>query len=83
MMRMPLWRLPLMEPPRASTMKLTRNLHKEKKLPFQRWQGSGELKSKTTMDTREEDDSHAVITVHPNKEEIEIKKRRARDKTRD
>lgn len=54
-----------------------------KKLPFQRWQGSGELKSKTTMDTREEDDSHAVITVHPNKEEIEIKKRRARDKTRD
>lgn len=26
MMRMPLWRLPLMEPPLASTMKLTRNL---------------------------------------------------------
>lgn len=26
MMRIPWWRLPLMEPPRASTMKLTRNL---------------------------------------------------------
>lgn len=29
MMRMPLWRLPLMEPPRASTMKLTKNLQDE------------------------------------------------------
>ncbi len=29
MMRMPLWRLPRMEPPRASTMKLTKNLWKE------------------------------------------------------
>lgn len=28
MMRMPLWRLPLMEPPRASTMKLTKNLRR-------------------------------------------------------
>ena len=26
MMRIPLWRLPLIDPPRASTMKLTRNL---------------------------------------------------------
>lgn len=31
MMRMPLWRLPLMEPPLASTMKLTRNLTEEKR----------------------------------------------------
>lgn len=30
MMRMPLWRLPLMEPPLASTMKLTRNLTEER-----------------------------------------------------
>ena len=28
MMRIPLWRLPRMEPPRASTMKLTRNLQR-------------------------------------------------------
>lgn len=28
MMRIPLWRLPLMDPPLASTMKLTRNLRK-------------------------------------------------------
>lgn len=31
MIRMPLWRLPLMEPPLASTMKLTRNLMEEKR----------------------------------------------------
>lgn len=31
MMRMPLWRLPLMEPPLASTMKLTRNLKEKEK----------------------------------------------------
>lgn len=31
MMRMPLWRLPLMEPPLASTMKLTRNLMESEK----------------------------------------------------
>lgn len=31
MMRMPLWRLPLMDPPLASTMKLTRNLTEEKR----------------------------------------------------
>lgn len=31
MMRIPLWRLPLMDPPLASTMKLTRNLRKERK----------------------------------------------------
>lgn len=65
MMRMPLWRLPLMEPPRASTMKLTRNLHDRKKSRFRGGEG-GERKT----DTREEDGSHAVITVHPNKEEI-------------
>lgn len=35
MMRMPLWRLPLIEPPRASTMKLTKNLQ-DKQEQFQR-----------------------------------------------
>lgn len=66
MMRMPLWRLPLMEPPRASTMKLTKNLRDEKCV-----RGGNNLQRKIdrshTTDTSEEDNSHAVITVHPNK----------------
>lgn len=70
MMRMPLWRLPLMEPPRASTMKLTKNLqdeHKRFKRMGKKKKDERKIDRSHTTDTSEEDDSHAVITVHPNK----------------
>lgn len=70
MMRMPLWRLPLMEPPRASTMKLTRNLQRVKKKGTAsggRKDTGRKIEGSFITDTSEEDASHAVITGRPNK----------------
>lgn len=66
MMRIPLWRLPLMEPPRASTMKLTKNLRDEKRVRGGK-KNMRKIDRSHNTDTSEEDDSHAVITVHPHK----------------
>lgn len=67
--RIPSWRLPLIDPPRASTMKLTRNLHSDNKGLMVK-DRQKERKRDTTLthytDTKRVwDDSHAVITVHP------------------
>lgn len=79
MIRMPVWRLPLMEPPRASTMKLTKNLHDvgERCKKRNTWQDREKDRQNHTTDTSEEDEAHAVINKYPNKER---KKRESKDK---
>ena len=68
MMRMPLCRLPLMDPPRASTMKLTRNLpvHKDTRVTPGRGGGGEREREAISRIQERRDGSHAVTTEHPN-----------------
>ena len=79
-----------MEPPRASTMKLTKNLPGAKKNNVRggkRAETERKIDRSYTTDTSEEDDSHAVITVHPNKgrkrEKITKNRERVRDRSKE
>lgn len=69
MMRMPLWRLPRMEPPRASTMKLTKNLWKDND-PIRE-----DKERFSILQALRDELSHAVTKTHSNKFKRENQRR--------